>query len=181
MSRVGKQPIIIPAGVTVAVDRGRVLVKGPRGEIVRDVRPEVSVTVANGEVNVAPVAKTKKTQAFWGLTRALLAHAVEGVSKGFEKKLELEGVGYRANMEGKDLVLALGFSHPVRVTPPAGIEYKAEKNVITVSGFNKEKVGEAAAVLRALKKPEPYKGKGMRYQGEVIRRKAGKKATTGAG
>lgn len=180
MSRVGKNPIVIPAGVTVTVkDRG-IVIKGPKGEVSRHIRPEVKAEVKENTLLITPVLQTKKTQAFWGLTRALLAHAVEGVSKGFEKKLELEGVGYRVNQEGKDLMFQLGFSHPVKFPAPSGIELKAEKNTITVSGFDKELVGETAARIRALKKPEPYKGKGIRYAGEVIRRKAGKKASTGA-
>lgn len=180
MSRIGKQPIIIPNGVAVSISDGRVVIKGPKGEVARNIRPEISVEVKDGNIIVLPVKPGKKTPAFWGLTRALLAHAVEGVSNGFEKKLEIEGVGYRAQMDGKDLVLSLGFSHPVRVSPPAGIEFKVEKNTVTVSGFAKEAVGETAAHIRALKKPEPYKGKGIRYMGEVVRRKAGKKATAGA-
>ena len=180
MSRIGKQPIEIPSGVTISIDAGRVSVKGPKGELSRQIRPEVKAEIRDGKLIVEPALMTKKTPAFWGLTRALLAHAVEGVSRGFEKKLELEGIGYRVNLEGKDLVLLLGFSHPVRFSAPEGVEFKVEKNVITVSGFNKEMVGQVASKLRALKKPEPYKGKGIHYQGEVIRRKAGKKASTGA-
>ncbi|MBI4134956.1 MAG: 50S ribosomal protein L6 [Candidatus Sungbacteria bacterium] len=180
MSRVGKQPITIPEGVSVDIRDGRVAVKGPKGEVVRIIRPEVRVEAKDGVVVVLPVAFTKKTPAFWGLTRALLAHTIEGVSRGFEKKLEIEGVGYRAQIEDKNLVLSLGFSHPVKLEPPEGIEFKVEKNIVTVSGFSKEAVGEVAAGLRALKKPEPYKGKGIRYQGEIVRRKAGKKATTGS-
>lgn len=180
MSRIGKQPIQIPDGVTVAIGEGEVTIKGPKGTLKRHVRPEISVVLNGNTLDVAPAKSTKKTPALWGLTRAILAHSVEGVSKGFEKKLELEGVGYRVNMEGKDLLFALGFSHPVRFPAPDGIEFKAEKNVITISGFDKERVGEAAAKIRALKKPEPYKGKGIHYQGEVVRRKAGKKASTGA-
>ena len=179
MSRIGKKPIEIPSGVVVTVDGQRVSVRGPKGEIHRQVRPEIKIEMADNRLILSSAIETKKTPAFWGLTRALLAHAVEGVSKGFEKRLEIDGIGYRAALEGKDLVFQLGFSHPVRFHAPAGIEFTVEKNVITVSGFNKEIVGETAARIRALKKPEPYKGKGIHYQGEVIRRKAGKKATTG--
>lgn len=180
MSRIGKQPITIPSGVTVSIEDRRVVIKGPKGEISRPLRPEIKAEVKENQILLSPKIETKKTQALWGLSRAILAHTVEGVSRGFEKKLELEGVGYRVNMEGKNLVFQLGFSHPVPFAAPQGIDLKAEKNVITVSGFDKELVGETAAKIRALKKPEPYKGKGIRYQGEVIRRKAGKKATTGA-
>ena len=179
MSRIGKKPIEIPSGVVVTVDGQRVSVRGPKGEIHRQVRPEIKIEMADNRLILSSAIETKKTPAFWGLTRALLAHAVEGVSKGFEKRLEIEGIGYRVALEGKDLVFQLGFSHPVRFPAPPGVEFKVEKNVITVSGFNKEIVGETAARIRALKKPEPYKGKGIHYQGEIIRRKAGKKATTG--
>ena len=179
MSRVGKKPIEIPSGVSVVISNGSVTVKGPKGEITRSINPEVSLRQENSTLIVVPVAKTKRTPALWGLTRAIVAHSVEGVSRGFEKKLEIEGIGYRVNLDGKDLVFALGFSHPVKFPAPAGIEFKVEKNVMRVSGFDKELVGETAAKIRALKKPEPYKGKGIHYQGEVVRRKAGKKATTG--
>ena len=180
MSRIGKKPIPIPTGVTVAIEGLSVSIKGAKGEIVRDIRPEIKAEVIDHQLVLTPKIVTKLTPAYWGLTRALLAHAVLGVSRGFEKKLELEGISYRVSMEGHDLVFALGFSHPVRFPAPAGIEFKIEKNLITVSGFSKELVGETAAKIRALKKPEPYKGKGIHYQGEVIRRKAGKKASTGA-
>ncbi|MBI2096772.1 MAG: 50S ribosomal protein L6 [Candidatus Sungbacteria bacterium] len=180
MSRIGKKPIEIPAGVTLSIQGQRISAKGPKGEITRDIRPEIKAEVSGSRLVLTPVIETKKTQAFWGLTRALLAHAIEGVSKGFEKRLEIEGIGYRVALEGKDLVFQLGFSHPVRFAAPPGIEFKVEKNTITISGFNKELVGETAAKIRALKKPEPYKGKGIRYQGEVVRRKAGKKVTTSA-
>ncbi|MBI3627503.1 MAG: 50S ribosomal protein L6 [Candidatus Sungbacteria bacterium] len=180
MSRIGKQPISVPGGVTVTLSGDEVKMKGPKGEIVRHIRPEIKVAVKDNQILINPAQKTKKTQAFWGLTRAILAHSIEGVLKGFEKKLELEGVGYRVNLEGKNLVFALGFSHPVMFDAPDGIQFKVEKNVITVSGFSKDAVGETAAKIRSLKKPEPYKGKGIHYLGETIRRKAGKKASTGA-
>ena len=180
MSRIGKKPIIIPPGVTVTIAGLGVLVKGPKGEIHRDIRPEILAEVKDGALILVPKIETRLTPAYWGLTRAILAHAVEGVSNGFEKRLEIEGIGYRVSLDGRDLIFLLGFSHPIRFAAPEGIEFKIEKNVITVSGFNKEVVGEVAAKIRALKKPEPYKGKGIHYQGEVIRRKAGKKASTGA-
>lgn len=180
MSRIGKQPIQIPNAVTVSLEENLVKIKGPKGEITRTFPAEVSVSVKDGVITVLPARETKRTKALWGLTRAILAHSVLGVSQGFEKKLELEGVGYRVNLDGKDLVLLLGFSHPVRFKAPQGIDFKVEKNTITVSGFDKELVGETAAKIRALKKPEPYKGKGIKYQGEVIRRKAGKKVTAAA-
>lgn len=180
MSRIGKQPIPLPAGVTAEVAPGRVKIKGPKGELTREFLPEVAVSTEGAFLLVSPAKKTKRTKAIWGLTRAILAHTVAGVSGGFEKTLEIEGVGYRVALEGRDLVFALGFSHPVRFNAPPGIEFKVEKNSIAVSGFDKELVGETAARIRALKKPEPYKGKGIHYRGEVIRRKAGKKASTGA-
>jgi large subunit ribosomal protein L6 len=179
MSRVGKKIIDIPQGVSVTTIDGRVVIKGPKGEVSRPLSSEMSLKEEGGKLEIVPIANTKKTPALWGLTRAIIAHSVEGVTKGFEKKLELEGIGYRVNLEGKDLVFALGFSHPVKFKAPVGIDFKVEKNLITVSGFDKELVGGVAAKIRELKKPEPYKGKGIHYVGEVIRRKAGKKATTG--
>lgn len=176
MSRIGKKPIEIPAGVIVTVTGSKIFVKGPKGELERVVHPDMGVECGEKQLVVAVRRKSKKGSALWGLTRSIIANMIEGVSKGFEKKLEFEGVGYRANIEGSTLVMQLGFSHPVRLTAPAGVELKVEKNVITVIGFDKNVVGETAAKVRALKPPEPYKGKGIRYQGEVIRRKAGKKA-----
>ena len=181
MSRIGKQPIQIPNSVTVSLEGNLARIKGPKGEITRLIPREIKVEAKDGALFITPAIQTKRTQALWGLARAILAHSVLGVSKGFEKKLELEGVGFRVNLEGKDLLLMVGFSHPVRFPAPPGIEFKVEKNVITVLGFDKELVGETSARIRALKKPEPYKGKGIRYQGEVIRRKAGKKVTAAAG
>ncbi len=181
MSRIGKQPIVIPQGVTVTVSGNSVTVKGPKGELIRSAHPDIAVRVEEGSIIVAPARKGKKTPALWGLTRSLLANMVEGVSEGFQKKLILEGIGYRVAADGQSaLTLALGFSHPVRFEAPSGIAFGVEKNMITVSGTDKEVVGRVAASLRKLKPPEPYKGKGMRYAGEVIRRKAGKKAV-GAG
>lgn len=176
MSRIGKQSIAIPDGVTVRVEGGAVTVSGPRGTLRRTVRPEVSVSVEGATVRVVPRSASRKTPAYWGLTRALLAGMVEGAAQGFSKKLEIEGVGYRATMDGQNLQLAVGFSHPVRVVAPPGIAFAVEKNAITVSGADKELVGDIAARIRRIRPPEPYKGKGIRYAGEVIRRKAGKKA-----
>jgi len=176
MSRIGKQPIPLPAGVSVHVEGRTVTVTGPRGTLTRTVRPEVFVAVDGAVMNVAPISGSRKTPAYWGLTRALLAAMVEGVAKGFSKKLEIEGVGYRAIMDGPNLQFAVGFSHPVRCEAPSGITFAVEKNAITVSGADKELVGDVAARIRRIRPPEPYKGKGIRYAGEVIRRKAGKKA-----
>lgn len=180
MSRIGKKPIIIPAGVTVSLSERTVSVVGPKGTLTRLLPPEVDLKIEAGVANVVPVGSSRKVAAFWGLARSLVANMVEGVTKGFEKKLEFEGIGFRANLEGNILVMALGFSHPVRFSPPTGITLKTEKQTITVSGADKESVGLVAAAIRHLKEPEPYKGKGIRYQGEVIRRKAGKKAVASA-
>ncbi|MBI2042278.1 MAG: 50S ribosomal protein L6 [Candidatus Nealsonbacteria bacterium] len=180
MSRIGKKPIKIPSGVEVKIQDRLIVVKGPKGELKREVRSEIKVVQENDRLLVAPQKETKETAALWGLTRALLANDIKGVTDGFEKKLELEGVGYRANLEGQDLNLQLGFSHPVKVKAPEGIKFTVEKNVITISGIDKGLVGQTAAKIRDEKPPEPYKGKGIRYAGEHIRRKLGKKAV-GAG
>ncbi|MBI3631074.1 MAG: 50S ribosomal protein L6 [Candidatus Sungbacteria bacterium] len=180
MSRIGEKPIMIPSGVTVNVSAGRIVVKGSKGELVRVCHPEIEIRMEDGRLVVVARRNNLKNSALWGLWRSLVANMVEGVASGFEKKLEIEGVGYRAALEGDTLVLQVGFSHPVRVSIPAEISLKVEKNVMTVSGADKQKVGEMAARIRALKKPEPYKGKGIRYQGETIRRKAGKKAVASA-
>lgn len=181
MSRVGKQPIIIPPSVTVSVTPGLVSVKGPRGELKKELHREISVEVKNNqEVLVSIKSEVKRTLALWGLFRTLIANMISGVTSGFEKKLEFEGVGFRAVVEGDSLVMQLGFSHPIKFKAPAGIKLSVEKNTIIVSGFDKELVGEVAARLRHLKPVEPYKGKGIKYKGELVRRKAGKKAVASA-
>jgi large subunit ribosomal protein L6 len=176
MSKIGKQPINIPRGVEVRLDGRMVVVKGPKGELIRDLPGGISVEIKDGQLIVSSSDKIKNVNALWGLMRALIFNMVKGVTDGFEKKLEIEGVGYKASLQGDKLVLSLGFSHPVEFEVPKGIELKVEKNVISVFGVDKELVGQTAANIRAFKKPEPYKGKGIRYQGEVVRRKAGKKA-----
>lgn len=176
MSRIGKKPIQIPKGVQVKINGQKITVKGLKGELSLKLRPEIKVEVQGNELFVVPQRKTKKTKPFWGLIRALLYNLVEGVSEGFEKKLQLEGVGYRAKLEGNDLVLEVGFSHPVKIICPEGIAFLVEKNIISVSGADKEKIGQIAATIRRVKPVEPYKGKGIRYLGEVVRRKEGKKA-----
>lgn len=181
MSRIGKQPIIIPKEAAAKLENGTISVKGPKGELFYKTRPEIKAEIKDGSIVVSPVLETKKTSAFWGLTRALINNMVKGVTQGYEKRLEIEGIGFKAAVEGKNLVLSLGFTHPVKVEAPDGIQFKVEKNVIVVSGFDKDLVGRTAARVRSLKKPEPYKGKGIRYQGEVIRRKAGKKAVASGG
>ena len=169
MSRIGKKP------VEIKIDGQLVTVKGPKGTESVNVREEIKVSVVDNHIILEPTNDERKTNALHGLSRTLVANAVEGVSKGFEKKLEIQGVGYRASMEGTKLNMALGYSHPVIVEPPAGITISVEKNVnITVSGSNKQMVGDVAAAIRSKRPPEVYKGKGIRYEGEYIRRKAGK-------
>lgn len=155
-------------------------VKGPLGSLHLTIHPTIKVSEVGDTIVVVPRRHTKDSPKLWGTMRALIANMVEGVVKGYEKKLEIEGIGYRAELKGKDLELQLGFSHPVKVEAPAGIQFKVEKNLITISGYSKDEVGHIASSIRALKKPEPYKGKGIHYLGEIIRRKAGKKATAGA-
>lgn len=180
MSRIGKKPIVIPQGVTVEINGLQIFVHGPKGELRRELPPAIIVRIEGNEILTEPREHTKKTPALWGLTRSLVANMVTGVTAGFEKKLEFEGIGFRVVVDGDGLTLQLGFSHPVKFKTPAGITCLVEKNTITISGIDKELVGETAASVRALKKPEPYKGKGIRYKGEVIRRKAGKKAVASA-
>lgn len=179
MSKIGNQPIIVPAGIQVQLDGNLITVMGPKGELKKNIPSEIKVEIKDGQIILTPAKKTKKTSAFWGLSRMLIANMVEGVNRGFEKKLELEGVGYKVALQGKNLFLNLGFSHPVEFKVLPGIDFKVEKNAITVSGIDKELVGQVAADIRDLRPPEPYKGKGIRYQGEVIKRKAGKKAVKG--
>ena len=180
MSRIGKQPVVIPQGVTVTVADGVIFVCGPRGELKRPIHPDVGVEVRQDIVAVSPARQSKNSSALWGLTRSLIANMVRGVLEGYKKELEFEGIGFRAAVEGDKLVMQLGFSHPVQLVPSPDVTLSIQKNVITVAGADKESVGQTAARIRALKPPEPYKGKGIRYRGEVIRRKAGKKAV-GAG
>lgn len=179
MSRIGKKAIEIPEGVEVNIDGRKVIIKGPKGELSREVRPEIKVELKEGKIFVKPEIETKKTKAFWGLTRALLANMVKGVTEGYEKKLEIRGLGYKAKIEGDDLVLMVGFTHSVKIKIPETIKVSVEKNIITISGIDKELVGLIAAKTRKVKPPEPYKGKGIRYLGEEVRRKAGKKVVTG--
>jgi large subunit ribosomal protein L6 len=175
MSRIGKKPVVIPAGVTVDYKDMQLSVTGPKGTLSMTAHPKVTVTVEGSEI-VASVAKPedKKEKALWGLTRSLIQNLVDGVTKGFEKKLEVNGVGFKIALNGQTLVLNLGFSHPINVEIPKGIEVGVDKNIITISGSDKQLVGQFAANVRELKKPEPYKGKGIKYIDEVILRKAGK-------
>lgn len=175
MSRIGKMPIEIPSGVEVKIDGNVISAKGPKGTESVTFRDEVKVSVKDNLIIVEPNSDDRKTGALHGLYRTLIANAVHGVSQGFEKKLEIVGVGYRANMEGSNLNMALGYSHPVLVVPPAGITFSVEANTkITVKGSNKQTVGDVAAMIRGKRPPEVYKGKGVKYEGEYIRRKAGK-------
>ncbi len=178
MSRIGKKPIEIPEGVDIKIDKQLITVKGPKGELSREFRPEIRVKIEAGKVFVSVKRQTKQSKAFWGLTRALLANMVKGVVDGYEKKLEIHGLGYKAKMEEEELVLSVGFTHFVKIKSPKGIKILVEKNIITVSGIDKELVGLIASKIRKVKPAEPYKGKGIRYQGEQIRRKAGKKVVT---
>ena len=175
MSRIGKLPIEIPQGVEVKVDGQTFTAKGPKGTESVVVRPELTLKIEDNHVLVLTNNDERKTNALHGLTRTLVANAVKGVKDGFEKKLEINGVGYRAAMEGTKLNMALGYSHPVIIEPPAGITIAVEANTkITVSGTNKQLVGDVAALIRSKRGPEVYKGKGIKYEGEYIRRKAGK-------
>src|SRR3989344_5483709 len=178
MSRIGKKPVAVPDGVSAKIENGIAEIKGPKGALSLRIPHGIAVSQKEKDLLVIPEYESRETKKLWGTVRSLLANMVDGVTKGYEKRLEVEGVGYPATLTGKDLELTLGFSHPVKMAAPAGIEFRVEKNAITVSGISKELVGRVAAEIRALKKPEPYKGKGIHYTGEIIRRKAGKKATT---
>lgn len=177
MSKIGKLSIEVKDSVTVTIDGQIVTVKGSKGEAVHKIPKGISVRLENGQLFVSQEREDdRELRAYYGLTRALLANMVTGVTTGFEKKLEIQGVGYRAQMQGQELVLSLGFAHPVRFFPREGIQIAVKDNVITVSGTDKMLVGEMAAKIRGAKPPEPYKGKGIRYEGERVRRKAGKAA-----
>ena len=179
MSRIGKNPIELPENVTVEVKGSTVVVKGPKGELTRNIRPEIGVSVSEGKVVCSVSQETKNSSAYWGLSRALVANMIQGVSEGFEKKLELVGVGYRAKSSSGGVSLSVGYSHVVDYVAPEGVKVDVVDNTnITVSGIDKQLVGQAAAQIRAVRKPEPYKGKGIKYAGEVIRRKVGKSAKT---
>ena len=179
MSRIGKKPIAIPAGVEVKIDGHTVTVKGPKGTLSRTLNEEMDIKMENNEIIVSRPNDDIKNRSLHGLNRTLIHNMVVGVTEGFEKKLEIQGVGYNAQMQGKNLKLSLGFSHPVIVTPPEGITITTPSAVvILVSGADKEKVGQVAAEIRAWREPEPYKGKGIRYSGEYVRRKAGKTGAT---
>ncbi|USN53764.1 MAG: 50S ribosomal protein L6 [Candidatus Nomurabacteria bacterium] len=181
MSRIGKLPIAIPDGVTVTLTPELITVKGPKGELQQALLAKVQVTQENGAVQVSVKDPNEKQQrSLWGLYQRLISNMIIGVTKGFTKQLEINGVGYQAVMKGKNLVLSVGFSHPVEFPIPDDLIATAEKNQITISGSDKQRVGEIAAQIRRIRKPEPYKGKGIKYSDEIIRRKAGKQAKAGA-
>jgi large subunit ribosomal protein L6 len=176
VSRIGRMPIVLPEKVKVEIDGNRVNVSGPNGELTREFRPEMSIKLKDGVITVERPSDAPQMRALHGLTRALINNMVVGVDKGFEKVLQIEGVGYRPELEGSSLVLHVGFSHPVRVEPPDTIQFEVDTRarLIKVQGPDKELVGRVAADIRKIRPPEPYKGKGIRYQGEYVRRKAGK-------
>ncbi len=181
MSRIGIRPVIIPDGVSIEIKESELEVKGKNATLSVPLLPGVSVKKEDNKLIFSPSGKTKQIVSNWGTLRALVANAVKGVEENFSKELIVEGIGFRVNVEGKILVLGLGFSHPVNFEIPDGVEIKAEKNVISISGPDKALVGNVAAEIKNLKKPEPYKGKGIRYSGEFIKIKAGKKAVGSEG
>jgi large subunit ribosomal protein L6 len=178
MSRIGNLPISLPSGVMLEVDGRDIKVSGPKGTLALRVTRNIETDVIDGQVIIKTNSISKLGRSLHGTTRALVANMVKGVTEGFEKKLELVGTGYRASIEGRDLVLLVGYSHPVKIDAPEGIEFKVEKSIITITGIDKELVGEIAAKTRSVRPPEPYKGKGILYLGEIVRRKAGKAAKT---
>jgi large subunit ribosomal protein L6 len=175
MSRIGKRPISIPDKVTISIDGATVTVKGPKGQLSLELVPEVSVEQADGTLQVNRRDESRIARQRHGLSRTLVANMVEGVSQGFQKRLEIQGVGYRAQVQGRNLLLNMGYSHPVTIEPPEGIQLAVENNTnVIISGIDKEAVGNIAARIRSVRPPEPYKGKGIRYAGEMVRRKVGK-------
>jgi large subunit ribosomal protein L6 len=176
MSRIGKKPVAIPQGVTATIEGGQLSVKGPKGTLTMPLRDEISYKVEDGVISVQPGNATKAARAFWGMQRTMVQNLVTGVTEGYTKVLEITGVGYRANAQGKNLKLQLGYSHDVDYPVPAGIEIKTPDNTtVEISGIDKQQVGQVAAEIRRWRKPEPYKGKGIKYRGEFIFRKEGKK------
>jgi large subunit ribosomal protein L6 len=180
MSRIGKQQIQIPAGTEVSVATDSIQVKGKGGTLVKPMHPAVKISIENGIVAVNPSNNTRLARALWGTYAAHVKNMIAGVNTPFVKKLQVEGIGFKAEVAGKNVKLALGFSHPVIVAIPEGLTVTVEKNIISVAGADKDSVGQFAASVRELKKPEPYKGKGIRYEGEVVRQKQGKKAAAAA-
>lgn len=182
MSRIGKQKISLPAGVTANMEKNQIIIKGSKGELRQDLHPRVIVAINGNEIGVQVVDENnQQDRSLWGTFSSLLQNMVEGVTVGFKKQLEINGVGYKVSMKGANLALEVGFSHPVEVVPLPGIKFSVEKNLITIEGSDKQLVGEMSAQIRKIRKPEPYKGKGIKYVEETIRRKAGKTAAKGAG
>lgn len=180
MSRIGKKPVQIPSGVDVTLDGSSVKIKGSKGELSRDFGVNVTIKKEDDLLLVSPKCESKPARAMWGTTRQHLANMVLGVTQGFAKQLQIEGIGYRAAVEGNNLILSVGFTHPVAIAASEGVSFKVERNIVTVSGCDKESVSKIAAQIRRVRPPEPYKGKGIRYVGEKVRRKVGKKAAAGA-
>lgn len=181
MSKIGKKPIVIPQGIDVSVSGGLISVKGPKGTIQKPLPEQVSVSIEGNELKVIPENKnSRENRVFWGLARALIQNMIIGATTGFEKVLEFQGVGYKATVKGNGLELGLGFSHPITIQGAEGVTFVTDKNSIKIQGMDKELIGKIAAHIRTYRLPEPYKGSGIRYQGEVIKRKAGKKAATAA-
>lgn len=176
MSRIAKNSIAIPDKTTVTVAEGILTIKGPLGTLTKNVHPQVAITVEGSEVTVRPVGNSKLARSLWGTFASHIRNMIKGVTQKYARKLELQGIGYRVELQGKNLKFLVGFSHPVIMPIPEGLEVLVEKNTMTVSGIDKEAVGQFAANIRAVKKPEPYKGKGIRYEGEYVRQKQGKKA-----
>lgn len=180
MSRIGKQPISIPEGVTVKIDGSRLVVSGPGGVLEQQFKPDLKITVQDNKVIISPKSINRASMALWGTTRTLIANMIEGVTQGFEKTLKLVGTGFRAKTEQEKLVMSLGFSHPVVLTPPPGIKLETpDQETIKVSGIDKALVGQTAAKIRNIYPPEPYKGKGIRYEDEIVRKKPGKAGKVG--
>ena len=176
MSRIGKKPVTVPSNVTATIENGQLSVKGPKGTLAMALRDEISYTLEDGSISVKPANATKAARAFWGMQRTLVQNLITGVTDGYTKVLEITGVGYRANSQGKNLKLQLGYSHDVDYPIPAGIEIKTPDNTtVEIIGIDKQQVGQVAAEIRRWRKPEPYKGKGIKYRGEFIFRKEGKK------
>lgn len=176
MSRIGSKPVSIPEGVSVDIKENEIEVKGKNASLSVPILESIKIEKKDGEILFSPEKETKQAKSNWGTMRSLVNNAIKGASENFSKELVVEGIGYRANIEGNELVMGLGYSHSIRFTIPDGLEITVEKNVITIKGADKAQVGEAAAKIRSFKKPEPYKGKGIRYSDEVVKRKTGKKA-----
>lgn len=174
MSRIGKQPLEIPQGVKINEEKNQLFLQGEKGSLMMNINPQISLTIDDKQITVQRKNNSKIAKSLHGLTQRLINNMIKGVTQGFEKKLEIKGVGYRAQMQGDKLQISVGYSHPVELTAPVGIKFSIEKNIITVSGIDKQLVGQTAAIIRAIRKPEPYKGKGIRYLGEFIKLKAGK-------